>query len=86
MDAKMQDEVEKPPRNLGGRPRTHSIQIILSIRPGLVAALDEWRYLRRPLPNRQEAIRRLVWQALSHPLAYVPPSRRGRRLDREAVP
>ena len=34
------------------------------VRPELLEALDEWRRQQRDLPNRAEAVRRLLEQAL----------------------
>lgn len=39
-------------------------QLNLKIEPDLIKAVDEWRRLEEDLPNRSEAVRRLLQQAL----------------------
>jgi len=54
------DGIKKPK----GRPPIRSTAINLRVAPEMLSALDEWRREQPDLPNRPEAIRRLLAGAL----------------------
>lgn len=56
----------KSEKNLGGRPpgQIHDIHLHMRVNQGFLTKIDDWRRKQPDLPNRTEAIRRLVESAL----------------------
>jgi metal-responsive CopG/Arc/MetJ family transcriptional regulator len=46
-----------------GRPPVYSKRLLVAVDQALLDRLDAWRAQQRDLPNRSEAIRRIVMQA-----------------------
>jgi hypothetical protein len=65
----------RPPTGRKGRP------LQLYATDEFVEAIDAWRAIQRPIPNRSDAIRRLVEQALAAEPAAAKPRRPGKRKD-----
>jgi hypothetical protein len=55
----------QPKNQKRGRPRTGiGTPVQVRLRDGLLASLDQWRRKQPDLPNRPEAMRRLIEEAL----------------------
>ena len=61
------------------RPEEFPIKLQLSLNEDLDEAIKKWRQKQDDVPNRSEAIRRLLWQALAlkQPADAVPRRKRG---------
>jgi metal-responsive CopG/Arc/MetJ family transcriptional regulator len=58
----------QPKNQKRGRPRTGiGTPVQVRLKDDLLASLDEWRRKQPDLPNRPEAMRRLIEQALKAP-------------------
>jgi metal-responsive CopG/Arc/MetJ family transcriptional regulator len=53
-------KTQKPTKNLGGRPKADTAAITLRLHRKMIEEIDEFRRNEKDLPNRPEAIRRIL--------------------------